>query len=249
MDEAPRGTLGTVRNAAVLLDLLSEGASHQPLSELAERSGMSVATVHRLLRSLVHAELVEQDPTSSRYGLGRELVRLSERYLSRQPIIQALSPYLAELRNVTGVTISVALLVRGDVVYVDRVDGDDPGGLYREAHRVHHALQSASGRVLAARDDQAWRVAVDRLPDDQARRAAGAEREGWATAPFLVTAGDGVAGHLEVAVPVLDDDGGAVAALAGTGPSETLGEDAASEKVAPHLIRAATAARRGLGHG
>lgn len=249
MDEAPRGTLGTVRNAALLLDLLSEGAPYQPLSELADRSGMSVATVHRLLRSLVHAELVEQDPASSRYGLGRELVRLSERYLSRQPILKALSPYLAELRNVTGVTIHVALLVRGDVVYVDRVDGDDPEGLYREAHRVHHALQSASGQVLAARDDHAWQAALDRLPDDESRRVADGERDAWADAPFLVTAGDGVSEHPEVAVPVVDGDGRAVAALAGTGPSGTLDVVSASDKVAPHLIRAATAARRGLGHG
>ena len=81
--ELPRGTLGTVRNAATLLDLLSDGPAFQQLSDLAERSGLSLPTVHRLLRSLVAAGLVEQDPASSRYSLGSELVRLSERYLDR----------------------------------------------------------------------------------------------------------------------------------------------------------------------
>ena len=71
-----RGSLGTVRNAVVLLELLGEGPAFQQLTDLAERSGMSVPTVHRLLRSLVLADLVEQDPRSSRYSLGPELVRL-----------------------------------------------------------------------------------------------------------------------------------------------------------------------------
>src|SRR3990170_6555507 len=75
--DAARGTLGTVRNAVLLLDLLSEGPAYQQLTDLAERSELSVPTVHRLLRSLVLAGIVEQDPRSSRYGLGPELTRLS----------------------------------------------------------------------------------------------------------------------------------------------------------------------------
>ena len=77
-----RDRLGTVRNAVVLLQLLAEGPAYQHLTDLADRSGLSLPTVHRLLRSLVLAELVEQDPRSSRYGLGPELTRLSHRYLS-----------------------------------------------------------------------------------------------------------------------------------------------------------------------
>ena len=58
--ELPRGTLGTVRNAMLLLELLDEGAPFQQLTDLAERSELSLPTVHRLLRSLAAAGLVEQ---------------------------------------------------------------------------------------------------------------------------------------------------------------------------------------------
>lgn len=247
MDDAPRGTLGTVRNAAVLLDLLSEGAAYQPLTELADRSGMSVPTVHRLLRSLVHAELVEQEPTTSRYGLGRELVRLSERYLARHATLKALSPYLSELREATGVTIHVAVLVRGSVVYVDRVDGVEPGGLYREAHRVRAALRTASGRVMASSDDRAWAAAIEELAADE-RPTAESCRQRWAAAPFVVAPGDGVADPPEVAVAVRDGADRAIAALAGTGHTGDRDHAHLAESVAPHLIRAADAARRVLGH-
>jgi hypothetical protein len=50
LQEAP-GSLGTVRNAVLLLQLLGEGPAYQQLTDLAERSGLSLPTVHRLLRS------------------------------------------------------------------------------------------------------------------------------------------------------------------------------------------------------
>src|SRR4051812_39061984 len=66
-----RGTLGTVRNATTLLSLLAEGPAYNQLTDLAERSGMSLPTVHRLLRSLALAGLVEQDPGRCATAWGR----------------------------------------------------------------------------------------------------------------------------------------------------------------------------------
>lgn len=241
-----RGTLGTVRNAVVLLDLLSTGPAYQQLTDLAERSGLSVPTVHRLLRSLVLADLVEQDRGSARYGLGPEVTRLSQRYLARLPILGALSPYLVPLRDALRATIHVAVLVRGSVVYVDRVDGAD-GGLYRDTHRVLGAFETAAGRVLAARgDDDAWRQACEAAqPED--RKTAEAERGTWGAVPYLVTTGAPHAAPDEVAVPVIDGRGHPVAALAATLPSAAGEQQAAT--VAAHLARAARAAGRTLGHG
>lgn len=219
-----RGTLGTIRNASALLDLLSTGPAYQQLTELSERSGMTLPTVHRLLRSLVAAGLVEQDPASSRYSLGSELVRLSEQYLARLPVLRAVAPYLVELRNATKATVLVALLVRDSVVYVDRIDGEDVGGVFRVSHRVHQAADTAAGRVLLASRDQ---------PGDQ--------RE-----PFVLVSGTDPDEHPEVAVPVVGQRGTALAALAATGNRSSLSPDVLSERVAPQLLRAATAVGRAM---
>ncbi|MDS1270827.1 helix-turn-helix domain-containing protein [Lipingzhangella sp. LS1_29] len=249
-----RGTLGTVRNAVALLDLLSDGPAYQHLNDLSERSGLSVATAHRLLRSLVLADLVEQDPRTSRYGLGPGVTRLSERYLGRLPVLGALAPYLVRLRDATGHTIQVALLVRGSVVYVDRVDGAD-GGLYREAHRVRPALSTAAGRILAAgAEDVAWGQALE-TAEPELREQGEKERDTWRQAPYLCLAATeaGMAGSvlsqpepLEVAVGVPDSSGRPVAALAVT-PDE-LPQDRI-EPLARQLVQAATAAGRTLSHG
>lgn len=242
-----RGTLGTVRNAVLLLDLLSEGPAFRQLSDIAETAHLSVPTVHRLLRSLVLADLVEQDPATSRYGLGPELTRLSQRYLARLPILSALSPFLVPLRRSLGTSIHVALLVRGSVVYVDQVDGEDPHhGLYRESVRDAPALETASGRILAARGgEDRWLRALELL-DSAAQEAARNAQSDWASARYLLTE-DRETGRREVAVAVTDAYAKPAAALSARTDASADSDRVA--EIATQLARAASAAARSLGHG
>lgn len=244
--EAP-GSLGTVRNAVLLLELLAEGPAYQQLTELADRSGLSLPTVHRLLRSLVLADLVEQDPRSSRYGLGPAVTRLSHRYLARLPVLGALAPYLTRLRDSVGGTVHVLLLVGPSVVYVDRVDGVDIGP-YRHPYELAPALLTAGGRLLAARaEDERWKLALEQV-DEPTRGLAERERASWAAAPWLVAGGATVGTTAEVAVPVLDATGGSAAALSADLPPGGVGSDRL-RLVVDQLTRAAGAAVRTLGHG
>lgn len=237
-----RGSLGTIRNAVALLHLLAEGPAHHQLTDLAERSGLSLPTVHRLLRSLSLAGLVEQDSRSARYGLGPELVRLSQRYLGRLPVLAAISPYLAPVRDVLGVSVHVVLHTRGWATYVDRAEGAD-GSLYREPHRVAPALRTAPGRLLAARcDDAGWDLALAQVTETE-RAEALAGRPEWRQAAHLALP-DPHQGTVEVAVPILDLAGAASAALVAS-----VADDDGVGKALTHLSRAAQAAGRTLGHG
>ena len=241
-----RGTLGTVRNAALLLDLLSSGPAYQHLSDLAERSGLTVPTVHRLLRSLVFAGLVEQDPASSRYGLGLDLVRLSERYLSRLPVIKAAAPFLAELRNATKGTVLIALLVRDSVVYAERLDGEDAGGVFRQTHRLVPALETAAGRLMASRLPVVWERLLKELPSED-RRNAQKEQSNLAQRPYVVLISEGLKQQSEIAVP-LDFGSPVAASLCVMGDSRVFTPERLEEEVAPHLQRAARAIEASLGH-
>lgn len=241
----PRGTLGTVRNASLLLDLLSQGPALQQLTDLAERSGLSLPTVHRLLRSLVAAGLAEQDARSSRYSLGPELVRLSARYLERMPLLQVLGPYLTSLRGRTSASTAVALLVRDEVVYVDRVEGADVG-LFRRQGRTFPALRTAGGRLLVGRaDPEAQRSFLGRLevdlPDEETLKE-------WGRAAHLLTEEAGSSGEVEVAVPVVGRDGETVAALVATGAPPQLTGERLVRDVVPLLEHTAELAGRLLGN-
>jgi IclR family acetate operon transcriptional repressor len=251
-DAAAPGTLGTIRNALFLLELLSSGPAYQQLTELAERSGFTAPTVHRVLRSLATAGFVTQSPESSRYSLGPELVRLSEYYLMRLPVVQALAPYLMDLRNTTKATVQVALLIRGSVVYIDRIDGEHPVGIYRTPHRVYSALETAAGRLLLARaqaDD--WKEAIqasaaedpisqDSYPDDITFE----ERELWASSPYLVLNDPQSPDFLEVAVPVTNQRGQALASLSASDQQEWFTAEVIAERIVPQLLRVTRAVRQ-----
>lgn len=168
VSNAPRGTLGTIHNASLVLHELATGPALRQLTDVAERSDLSPATVHRLLRSLAAAGLVEQDHESSRYGLGGGLVDLADRYLSRHPVRAVAVPYLVDLRNTTGAGVLLGVR-RGDrLVVLDQIDGGDAGGVYRDATRSRELMASPAGRLLAAHDDDAWdRLAPPSLRDQR----------------------------------------------------------------------------------
>lgn len=241
---APRGTLGTVHNAATLLELMADGPTHhQQLTELADRSGMSLATVHRLLRSLTAAGLAEQDPHSSRYGLGPELVRLAETYLARHPVLTVATPYLVELRNATGATVRVGTLVGDELVLLDRVDGHDAGGVYRDARRLLDPLDSALGRVLLAHDDDRWRSIARATGHTDAERAA------WRDEPVLVHVPATLAGQFDVAAPIVARDGSVSVAIGVVGPARDTDDARLHQEVAPLVGRAASTISRTVGGG
>jgi DNA-binding IclR family transcriptional regulator len=224
-----RGTLGTMRNAAVLLQLLSEGPLQVPFTELSERSGLSPSTAHRLLR----------------YSLGQHVVRLSESYVARQPVVRALGPYLVELRTMTEATVLVGLLIGGSVLYADRVDAEHIGGIFRQTERIHDAFETAAGRVLLGHAEPgAWELARASSPigvafDDK-------DRERWATAPWLALERTEPAGAVEIAVPVRDRSGRVVAALAALASAKAFSDDVHAERAAV-LVRAARAAGQAIG--
>jgi len=129
------------------------------------------------------------------------------------------------------------------------VDGEDVGGIFREAHRVHDALDTAAGRLLLARaGDDAWAEAVGGRSTGQWRPTV-RERRAWAKAPHLVLGPDDTRDRAEVAVPVVNGSGETRAVLCASGNPRTFSEETLATAVAPQLVRAARAARRAIGDG
>jgi DNA-binding IclR family transcriptional regulator len=78
----------------------------QDLSTVCRESGLSKATVHRILAGLAYQGVVCQDPTTSRYFLGPGAVRLaSSATASFEPLRIVARPVLEDLRTKTSETI------------------------------------------------------------------------------------------------------------------------------------------------
>ena len=155
---APWSTQGTrrtgsqaVERALGLLRCFEVGPPTRSLSELAQLTGLTPATAHRLLRALCGAELLSHDPLTERYGLGVSLVPLGSRAADALGV-SAVRPLLESLAATTGESVNLGVRDGGDVLVLLSVPSarnlrfDQGAGTRVPAHA------SAMGKVLLAFD-------------------------------------------------------------------------------------------------
>lgn len=124
------GGVQAVERAILLLEALAERDAG--ISELARETGLHKATVHRLIRTLADAGLVQPTPDGTRYRLGLRLAEFGGKVLARLDLREVALPYLRELRDRTRLTVHMAVLDRTDVVYIEKLDS--PANLRMASH-------------------------------------------------------------------------------------------------------------------
>ena len=103
--DSPSGTQSLLRGLQ-LMELLSNYANGCPLAKLAEETGMSKSTTHRLLQGLQSAGYVTPAPTHGSYRLTTKCVAVGQKALSSLNIIHVAAPHLENLNIVTGETVN-----------------------------------------------------------------------------------------------------------------------------------------------
>lgn len=240
MDSTERNTesaeagVGAVSRLFALMRALSdcpEGAER--ISVLAERVGLSQATVHRLLKSLLEEGMVEQDARNKRYRLSLEFFALAAKAGNTGNLREVVRPSMLRLSASLGD--SLFLLARSgfDAICLDRSEGPYPIRTFTGdiGGRVALGVGQGSLAILAfLPEDERETVIQYNLPrlkdfhlyDEVLLRAEidNVRRLGYAARNTGVL--PGMAG---VGVPILDRSGRAVAALSVATISDRLNAD------------------------
>lgn len=117
----------SVRRVAAVLDVLGDSSRPLGVSELARQTGLPKSSAQRLLKALMSVGLVER--RGAEYCLGLRMFELGQRVPRQRDLRDAARPYMADLREVTRMTVNLALLEGNEVVYVDVVRGPDAPAL------------------------------------------------------------------------------------------------------------------------
>ncbi len=141
------GGVQSVERTFELLELLADAGGEVALSDLAESSGLPLPTIHRIMRTLVSAGYVRQQP-SRRYALGPRLIRLGE--TASRALGTWARPYLAELTEATGETSNMAVLDGEQIVYVSQVPSQHSMRMFTEVGRRVDAHATAVGKAVLA---------------------------------------------------------------------------------------------------
>lgn len=231
--EKETGVGAVSRLFAVLRALGDCPDGSERVTQLAQKVGLSQPTTHRLLRSLMDEGMVEQDLRSKRYRLSLEFFALAARAGQSGNLRDVVRPSLLRLSASLGD--SLFLLARSgfDAVCLDRSEGPYPIRTFTGdiGGRVALGVGQGSLAILAYLPEEeretVIRYNLPRLRDfhlyDEVMLRSEIDtvrRTGYAARNTGVL--EGMAG---LAVPILDRDGRAVAALSVATISDRLSAD------------------------
>ncbi|KGD87992.1 IclR family transcriptional regulator [Achromobacter sp. RTa] len=220
----------TVRRALALLRLIACGQERGVrLVDLERMSGLNRPTVHRLLKTLVQEEAVEQDPETRRYLIGQEVTLLGLARTRRFPLLTLADPYMAELADQVGDTVFLSIRHGHDSICIGRRTGRHPIQVLSIEVGVRRPLGvGVSGVALLASLDAGESVELVRSNaarlevlgervEDVIARVEKARKEGLAHAPAGLMPGTSA-----VAVPIMLGKEEALGAITVTAMAERL---------------------------
>ena len=108
-----------------LLELLARFPEGLGLGDISEKIGLHKSTVHRLLSSLKSRGYIEQAEDSGSYRIGVAFIALAAPYLNQLDLKTEAEPEMRRLSDKLGITVYMAALRDGEVVYLDKVERYD----------------------------------------------------------------------------------------------------------------------------
>jgi DNA-binding IclR family transcriptional regulator len=189
------------------------------LADLALRTGLPKASLHRLCRQLVEQGAL--DRTDHGYRLGFRMFELGSQVVAPGRLRTITVPYMAELHTATGCAVNLSVLSGGRLMVLNAISGRATLRYALVPGRVLPILGTASGKSLLERAptevrDAAFAVAgrsVRALERELALHEVGTPARAWEEGALRA-----------ISVPIHDRRERAVAALSVSGPSLTGGQ-------------------------
>lgn len=241
----------TLAHGFAVLHCFRFGEAALSNKELAERTGLSKATISRLTDTLSLRGLLQHDAQARRYRLGPAVLSLSYPLLSDLKVRQLARPAMTRLARHAGGSVSLGMRERLNMVYVETCRGHDAIAFRPDIGGLLPMLSTAMGRAWLAQADEDERDAVlDRLreahPEEYSRQREilARERERLARDGFCASDGEWHSDIHAVAVPLPHRIHGNLLVFNCGVPIRRLDRRALHERVAPRLVRLVTRVAR-----
>ncbi|MHB8612228.1 MAG: IclR family transcriptional regulator [Candidatus Dormibacteraceae bacterium] len=240
----------SVERAIAILDALAQGGWRTG-AEIARELNVHRSTALRLLGTLERHAMVERDPRSAKYRLGRRLPQLAGVVSGESDLRSLARPVCESLAGALGETVTLDILVGGEIVPIEQATASTSVVSVNWLGRRTPAHCTASGKVILAFGPTEVRERVLGRPLERSTAhtiTGGAELKAQLTEAledgFARTYEELEVGLDAIAAPVFAAGGEVVAALDVSGPSHRLRVEGRPELVRLTLDAAADLSRR-----
>ncbi len=222
----------SIERAIQILNCFDSNNPELSLNAIAAELHLNKSTVHGILNTLKHYDIVEQDEERGKYRLGMHLMTLGNRLLDRLEIRKVASPVIQELSEQVGETIHLVLLNGTDVVYIDKCTANRSFQVFTSIGMRFPAYVTGVGKTLLA--DKSDEELMEIIPpvlekitvnsigtrEELLRHLSEVREKGYACDKE-----ENEIGLNCVAAPVYDYSGKAIAAISVAGPSARLTDE------------------------
>ena len=246
---------GLRRGLLVLETLAGEG---RPMSvgEIGKRIGLSRSSMFRLAYTLQHMGFVEEVPETKALRLGARVLNIGYAYLASQTLIEVARPELEALRDRTSVSSHLAILDRGEILYLSCIQTKSGFLSTMNVGTRLPAYAAPMGWLLLAErsateiaqlyPERSYTKLTDQTPrnaTELARRIAEAAGAGYAVSHGAVEAGGS-----SIAAPVRNREGRVVAAIDISAPDSAFDLSKFESRDVPEVVAAANRISARLGY-
>lgn len=218
----------TVVKAIELIECLSRADQPVGITWLAKELGLTKSNVFRLLDTLVQRGFVRRHADTGQYELTLKVWELGLSVLSRLDVKKAAARHIQELMKKTNESVHLSIFVDGHVLYIDKVEGEQPVRAYSRIGDRPPPHCVATGKVLLAYQPEQTiekvcralqRFTLRTITDPRVLRK---ELESVRKLGYSVNVGEWRESVCGVAAPIRDWSGGVVGAVGISGPAERL---------------------------
>jgi len=111
-----------VDRALCILNVFKDGQVEYGVSELSRALSLNKSTVHNIIYTLCHHNLLEQNLVTRKYRLGRGLIELGYLTRQRQDVREAARPFMIKLMEATGETVFLGVFENDGITIIDKTE-------------------------------------------------------------------------------------------------------------------------------
>lgn len=229
-DVSPKSTtIQSLDRALVILKALS-GSSGMSLTELADETSQSPATVYRVLCTFQSHHMVDFDAALQIWSIGKESFRIGSAFLGRKNIIEQSREAMRRLTADTGETSNLAIADGSQVIFLSQVETSQPIRAFFRPGTTGPIHASGIGKALLAfHSDESVQTIIENqglaaftdktVTDSQTlqNQLQDIRELGWA-----IDDEERTEGMRCIAAPIFNEHGEAIAGVSISGPTVRL---------------------------
>jgi len=218
-----RGSQAVHRVLRILL-CWKEQDSTLSLTEIAQRTNLTLPTAHRMLKALQRESFLVHDKISGNYGLGPTILDLARVLLQRSDqdeLVVTAIPHLERIRETTGETVGLHIPMGELRMCLAELVSRRTIRTATGVGRTFALPNGASGQVLTAWSKERLEMVEAQLDASEAtRKKLRAQMKKVRESGYAISEGETIPGASALAFPIFGPNGDVRAAVNITGPDQ-----------------------------